>query len=550
MPVYAKPISALEKCFMDETFESKAAITGGSALKGEEFSFQIAYASDNPGHAPKCTLRAVVDSPLADYITIRTVEQVPVRFPCYADADDNYLRKTPGLYPILLQPINSRREIYFTYNQLKSLFVTVKIPEDAEAGDFPIKVSFASHEGVHASAEITLHIVDAVLPKQTMTVTQWFHCDCIANYYNLETFSDRHFEYIGKFMKCAVDNGINAILMPVFTPPLDTHPGGERRTTQLVGVRETENGWEFDFSLVERWVALAKSVGVEYYEVAHLYTQWGAGHAPKVMGYDKNGEFRRLFGWETDSLSDEYREFLRAFLTAFIAKMKELGVDKQCLFHISDEPGLHHLERYTKVREQIADILEGYVCMDALSSFEFYQTGAVPNPIPSSNHVMPFIEAKVPNLWTYYCCVEGVKLSNRFFAMPSARTRIIGTQFWKYNIAGFLQWGFNFYNAQGSTHAIDPYLISDGDYFTPAGDCFSVYPGPDGVAYETLPLKAFTMGLADTRAFRYAEQLTSREEVAKILDPDGTLTFKEYPTSAEWLLDAREKINALIEKNI
>ena len=31
-----------------------------------------------------------------------------------------------------------------------------------------------------------------------------------------------------------------------------------------------------------------------------------------------------------------------------------------------------------------------------------------------------------------------------------ARTRVIGAQFWKYKIAGFLQWGYNFYNSQGS----------------------------------------------------------------------------------------------------
>ena len=61
-------------------------------------------------------------------------------------------------------------------------------------------------EQVYA-AEITLHIIGAVLPKQTMIVTEWFHCDCIANYYDLETFSPKHCEYIGKFMRAAVDNG-------------------------------------------------------------------------------------------------------------------------------------------------------------------------------------------------------------------------------------------------------------------------------------------------------------------------------------------------------
>lgn len=554
MPILMKPISAMEKCFMDESYDSKNAISCGSALRGEEFCFEIAYTSDDPGHHPKAVCSLAVDSPLAEYVTVAKVEQVPVRVPCYRWADDNYLRKEPGMFPDLLIPARPGAPVFVTYGELKSLFVTVKVPADLAGGDYPITIKFMSGADTAAEATLTLHVIAAELPAQNFIVTQWFHCDCIAVYYDLETFSDKHWDYIANFMKTAVDNGINTILMPVFTPPLDTAVGGERPTTQLVEVRKTADGWEFGMDGVERWVKTARECGVENYEVAHLYTQWGAGHAPKVMGYDENGEYKRLFGWETDSLSDEYRTFLRAFLTAFCAKMEELGVDKKnILFHISDEPSLDHLEPYRAAREQIADLLEGYVVMDALSNFEFYKTGAVQNPIPANNHIDPFLEANVPNLWTYYCCGQGNDVSNRFLAMPTARTRVIGTQFWKYKIAGFLQWGYNFWYAQGSTHAIDPYAITDGDYFVPAGDCFSVYPGPKGQPYETLHLKGFTMALADMRAMYLAEEKCGREAVMAALEGElgegyeRGITFSQYPHDAAWLEGVRAKVNALIE---
>ena len=554
MPILMKPVSAMEKCFMDEAFESKKAISCGSALRGEEFCFEIAYTSDEPGHHPKATFTLAVESPIAEYVTVSKVEQVPVRVPCYRWADDNYLRKEPGMFPDLLAPAKPGALVFVTYGELKSLFVSVKVPTDLAGGDYPITIRFMSGENTAAEATLNLHVIAAELPAQNFIVTQWFHCDCIAVYYGLETFSDKHWEYIANFMKTAVDNGINTILMPVFTPPLDTAVGGERPTTQLVEVRKTADGWEFGMDGVERWVAAARACGVENYEIAHLYTQWGAGHAPKVMGYDENGEYRRLFGWETDSLSDEYRGFLRAFLTAFCAKMEELGVAKKnILFHISDEPSLDHLEQYRKAREQIADLLEGYVVMDALSNFEFYKTGAVQNPIPSNDHIGPFLEANVPNLWTYYCCGQGNEVSNRFLAMPMARTRVIGTQFWKYKIAGFLQWGYNFWYAQGSTHPIDPFQITDGDYFVPAGDCFSVYPGPGGQPYETLHMKGFTMGLMDMRAMYLAEAKCGREAVMAALEDElgegyeRGITFAKYPHDAAWLEGVRAKINALIE---
>lgn len=549
MAILMKAVPSSEKCFWDEDFEKKPLFTKGSVLGGEEFFYEIAYTSTSPEHSPKATLHLAIDSPIAELVSVETVEQVPVRVPCYQGAkDDNYLRTTPGLYPDLLMPVAPGEQIFVPYGELKSLFVTVRVPAGYPAGEYPVAVKFVWGDEVFAESVVTIRVIGADLPKQEIKVTEWFHTDCIASYYELETFSEKHWEYIENFMRTAVENGINTILMPVFTPPLDTAVGGERPTTQLVDVYRTESGWEFGFDKVERWVRMCDKVGVEFFEVSHLYTQWGAGHAPKIVGY-VNGERKKLFGWETDSLSDEYRTFLRAFLTAFLAKMKSLnGADKRCLFHISDEPGFDHLEQYTKVKAQIADILEGYPIMDALSDFEFYKTGVLSNPIPCNNHIDKFIEANVPNLWTYYCCGQCVDVSNRFIAMPMERTRVIGTQFWKYNIAGFLQWGYNFWYSQYSISKINPYLVTDGNYFYPAGDGFAVYPGENGKPLTTLHMKAFTQALYDLRAMKLAEALCGREAVLAAMEEglDYGVTFSRYPTESDYCEKLREKINAMI----
>ena len=52
-------------------------------------------------------------------------------------------------------------------------------------------------------------------------------------------------------MKTAVKNGMNMVLMPAFTPPLDTPVGKERKTVQLVGVDFDGKNYKFDFSLLE-----------------------------------------------------------------------------------------------------------------------------------------------------------------------------------------------------------------------------------------------------------------------------------------------------------
>ena len=297
MSAYFKSISAMEKCFTDESYASKKEETRGRCLRGEEFAFEIAYTTDEATSRLEYFVQVI--SPLADHIKISAVESVPVRFATYADADANYLRKTPGLYPDLLDYLDPKCDpeyagrIFVSGGMLKALYVQINVPEDFAAGDCPVTLRFVSGETVH-EVTYTLHVINAVLPKQETVVTQWFHADCIADYYGLETFSEKHWESIEKFMKTAVKNGINAILTPVFTPPLDTAIGGERRTTQLVDVTETvgENGesvWVFGFDRLDRWIDIGLSVGVEYFEISHLYTQWGAGHAPKIMGVDRNG---------------------------------------------------------------------------------------------------------------------------------------------------------------------------------------------------------------------------------------------------------------------
>ena len=134
--------------------------------------------------------------------------------------------------------------------------------------------------------------------------------------------------------------------------------------------------------------------------------------------------------------------------------------------------------------------------------------------------------------------------------MSTARNRIIGAQLYKYNIAGFLQWGYNFYFTEGSMEFCDPYMCTDGGYWVPAGDAFSVYPAPDGTAYETIHLLGFTAALYDMRAFALAEKLCGRQAVMDILESRGEITFKQYPTDQAFVLEVREKINRLIAKNI
>jgi hypothetical protein len=335
------------------------------------------------------------------------------------------------------------------------------------------------------------------------------------------------------------------ILTPVFTPALDTYIGGERTTTQLVDIELIKKGkYVFGFEKLHRWIDLCLKCGVEYFEIPHFFTQWGAKAAPKII-VKVNGKNKKYFGWHTDSLGEEYEVFLSQFIPALIAEFKARGLDKKCFFHVSDEPKLEMLEHYTRCKNLIQRYLgDDYPIIDALSDLEFYSAGALKKPAPNTRNALDFVKAGVDGLWVYYCGGGKAGVSDRSISMPSWRTRILGVQLYYYNIEGFLHWGYNFYNSCQSRNVLDPFGYPDGGYFTPSGDCFLVYPGTDGEAWESLRLNALREAMDDIRALKLYEEKFGRAaaEALVLKDTDGILNFTHYPTNPEYLINLRESI--------
>lgn len=551
-----KIVSSLEKAFLDQKIEEFQAISSLSVLKGERFSLQCLYFCDYVEGEDCRIVRAIpeIKGPLAPFVSFHRVRSVPVVKPKFLQhaSTESLLRNAPGLYPDLLEPMDGGI-LNITQEILESLWMEFSLPVDAPTGVAESALVLKDHATgeVLAEEKFTVDVIDATLPKQTLKVTQWFYTDCLASFYGVEVFSERHWEIIESFAKTAKEHGINLLLTPIFTPPLDTAVGGERLTTQLVDIKKTNGRYFFSYKKLDRWIEMCNRVGIEYFEISHLFTQWGAEHAPKIMA-TVDGEYKKIFGWETDAAGEEYGTFLRTFLKSFLAHMKKRGDDQRCFFHISDEPTEEQLESYKKAKAQVKRILKGYPIMDALSSFDFYKKKVCDLPIPASDHIAPFIKAGVPNLWVYYCCGQYGKVSNRFIAQKSAVNRSIGMQMFKYNIVGFLQWGYNFYNNQYSMAAIQPYLEASGGNWVPAGDTYSVYPGFGGVALPSLRFLVFEEAIADMRAMQLAESLTDHETVVKAIEEvfGEEIRFNTCAYDSDLMLKIRARVNEIIKKNI
>lgn len=561
-----KFVSSLEKSFLDQDISEFKSLEKISALRGERLSLQILYSfSEDDRHSTVRLHTPIIEDPLSKYVTLRSVKHLPVTK--YEGergeraSNDECLRLPPALFPDLLEPIAEDYVLPICDRILEALWLEIEIPSDMPSGEHKLAVRFDCIEGplykgigepeTLGGAQITVEVIGATLPEQKLIRTEWFYTDCLANYYDVPVWSERHWEIIENFARVAHKNGINMLLTPVFTPPLDTRVGGERLTTQLVGIKKSGNRYTYSWKLLDRWVDMLDRVGIKYIEVSHLFTQWGATHAPKIMA-TVDGEYKRIFGWETDAHGEEYKKFLHSFLKAFLKHMKERGDADRLFFHISDEPGALQLEDYKKSKRIVEGILKDYTIMDALSSFDYYKKKVTKTPIPSTWHVHEFIDGNVQNLWTYYCggCPGGY--SSRAVARPSCSTRSIGMQMYKYDIVGFLHWGYNFYNTRGSIAPVNPFVDTCGDRWVPAGDTLLVYPSMRGTALESLRIKVFYDALQDMRAMELCESLYSKEEVVAAIEETlgYSLTFDRSAKTADEMLAVREKINAMIKARV
>ena len=223
-----KVLSSLVKVFPDEEPVYRPECVKLSGLWDETVSYQVAYTGN---HFLRERVDVKVVSPIAEYVRVRTVEQVPVGRATNGIVDDNYLKTTSGLYPDLLKDIKDGKVIIRSH-QWSSLWIDVKLTDEIPAGDYEIEIQLVKDDAVICSAKRKITVIGVHLPKQKIMHTEWFHADCLADYYHVDVFSEKHWEILENYFHEYVDRGCNMMMVPLFTYPLDMEVGNDRTTTQ------------------------------------------------------------------------------------------------------------------------------------------------------------------------------------------------------------------------------------------------------------------------------------------------------------------------------
>lgn len=547
MPLIVKQVSSLEKIRLDDTLDYEE-ITEKKALLGDRISYQISFIAERFQLA-----RFTVRSELAEYVKLYLVKDVPMdRTLTMKDIPLNgYITHEPGLMPDLLLPLDEQKNETLVQHFPTTIWVRVDVPKNIKPGKYEVNIDVQLYEYEmmfhykDLTKTMTIDVASCEMPPQKLIYTRWFYADCIAQAHNVPIYSEEHWALIENYIAAAADQALNMILVPTHTPPLNTAIGGTRPCVQLVDIEKKGDTYFFDCEKLHRFIAICKRNGIEYYEIAHLFSQWGAEFAPNIK-VTENGKTEYMFGWHVKANSDEYRAFLNQYIPALMQVFKEEGIEDKTYFHLSDEPSDKNLEQYQNAHDIVKPLIDKCKLMDALSKYSFYERGLVECPVTNIEHIDEFLAHNIEDQWMYYCVEPQAIYTNSFMAMKSCRTRILGFLLYKYDIKGFLHWGLNYYNSINSMYAINPYVTTSADRRYPSGDAFTLYPSKDG-AYHSLRGFVTYDAIADMRVCKALEAKIGREKVIAMIDKaaGGELKFAFYPDGNEFPEALR---NAMIGK--
>jgi len=496
--------------------------------RGACASFQVCVY--NTGSEP---VDVSVDGKSALGVRIRRIGCVPVphhNTGCAKDELDG-VGRIPGYVPDILFPENSATT---APKETTGFWITVDAPSKMRPGTRKIAIAVRVSGKTVARLEAVAEVSKVVLEKmKNFHVTHWFYSDALCDYYGVEPFEKACWPIFERFFINYVGHGSDTICVPVFTPSLD----GVKRPTQLLRVKRGANGrYRFDWRDVKRWIDLARKHGLRYFEFPHFFTQWGCENAIRI--YEKrNGKDCLLWPPSTGATSKTYRDFLAQYLSELKKFLEKEKISGNSFFHVSDEPhGGEHLANYRKARKMLKELAPWMKVMDALSEIQYGREGVTDMPVPSISVTKQFVDEGIP-CWTYFCCGPRGKYLNRLLDTPLPKIRMAGWLFYRFQVGGFLHWGYNYWYKQKTQKMIDPYTVTDGLAWPgwAYGDTSVVYPGPEG-PIDSIRWEVFAESLQDYRLLQTLGVDPGGRALTKLKD------FDDFPKNAKWITAMRKKL--------
>lgn len=390
-----------------------------------------------------------------------------------------------------------------TENAREVYYVSFCPAKDADAGlkRGAVRLSFGAEV---ISIPIELTVCNKALPESTLNLTNWTGIQPMTWPHGIEYGTAEHDEMFRKYVNLLLDCH-NHIFWVKFDDLKATKENGK-----IV----------FDFSQVKHWAQLALDCGIQKLEWSHIITRPRWEDPPFQVRDLTDG------GKVLNCLATDGRKYLTAFLRQFNDFLTENGWRDISLVHISDEPKERCADDFRILAGIFRKYLPGIKLMDAVEIY--FIEDALDIYVPKNHYYQlnkndfEALRDDRNELWFYTCNMPGGKFLNRYLDSPLLNTRLLHWGNYKYNLTGYLHWGFNHYQRDQ-----DPFEETSANEWLPAGDTHIVYPLKDG-PIRSLRFQQMKCGVED---YEILKALSKQDkEAADRICRRAFRTFDDYIT--------------------
>jgi hypothetical protein len=391
----------------------------------------------------------------------------------FVTPEDEYVRRAPCEFP---DPLLETSRVNLRPYEAQPVWLTIFVPKNAPSGTYKGRVGIKMESTLIGALNIELKVYAVVLPDERhLKITNWFGdhsgIDYIEKFYKVELWTEDFWKIIKAYARNMSEHRQNII---------PTYLKGGFSDRSLIRVFQADDkGLRFDFSRFDRWVKTFMEEGVgDFIEGSHIVISIPGTEDWAFPGYSvlkKDGTIAYSIP-KQNALNPESVEFLSQYLPALQNHLDEKNWLPIYLQHIGDEPTSHNIKNWRKISAMVKNFAPKLKIIDAIQTTD--AIGYINIWVPILHEFdknIEFYKRRMragDEVWFYTCCAPTGKYPNRFIDFSLMKVRILYWMCFKYEVTGFLHWGFNAWS-DDPFQDVEPHGL-------PPGDAFIVYPGNSG----------------------------------------------------------------------
>jgi len=411
----------------------------------------------------------------------------------------NLIRSAPARFPDYL---DEKKEASVEKGKYQAIFLTVRIPRDAEAGNYEGAVIIKTEKG-DKSLPLHLTIYPLTLPDERhLMVTEWYTTSGFKKFHDVDLSRPERFY---KMLKVYAEN-MAEHRQNVFRVSLGLIESSQDASGKL----------KFDFSRFDEWAEIFwRTERMDLLETGFV-ARFGEGgwSSREILLRD----FRVRKETTNKTITIPGKEYLRQFLPEFEEHLKGKGWLEKTVFHICDEPSNHNVMDWRQASEYVHRYAPALRRMDAIETTHCFDRLEI--WVPKLDHLATWYDvykktqSKGSELWFYTVGIfQKGSLPNKTVDVPLIESRILHWYNYRFGLKGYLHWGFNSWTD-------DPFQ-SPGKH---RGDGWHVYPKKIGLI-NSLRWEQMRNGIQDYEYFWMLENKISNlremlsERLSKMIEP-------------------------------